>query len=115
MQWIQPANYLLRPNGSSQNFVEVERDFSNLEAAMAHLLKNPKKARRIADNSVRTFRQRYTTPAAEACYWRKLIRGWSKVSFDPEFYNFSNGNGTGKREWRGVPFESFALQKELQW
>ncbi|MCJ1232617.1 hypothetical protein MMC14_000570 [Varicellaria rhodocarpa] len=55
-------------NVKLQNFVEVERDFSDLDAKMEHLLAHPEEAKRVADNSVKTFRERYLTPAAEACY-----------------------------------------------
>lgn len=60
--------------------MEVERDFSDLPKRMDELLKNPAKAERIANNSVETFRERYLTPAAEACYWRALWEGWAEVS-----------------------------------
>ena len=64
---------------------------------MEYFLKedNSEEGKRIANNSVRTFRERYLTPAAEACYWRKLIKGWSEVSFEPE------------RKARGMRVENF--------
>ena len=90
-------------NGTQQNFVEVERDFSDLDAKMEHLLAHPEEAKRVADNNVKTFRERYLTPAAEACYWRALFRGWASVSFAPDLYE-SSGNG---KRLRGLRFESF--------
>jgi hypothetical protein len=45
---------------------------------------NMAEAEKIARNSVRTFRERYLTQAAEACYWRRLIRAWREVSFEAE-------------------------------
>jgi hypothetical protein len=105
LQWIQHHHYLLVANGTQQNFVEVERDFSDLEQRMEWLLSHPEEARRIANNSVTTFRERYLTPAAEACYWRALIRGWGSVSFKSELYE-PHGQ-QGKRQ-RGVRFESYA-------
>ncbi|KAI9845620.1 MAG: hypothetical protein M1837_004594 [Sclerophora amabilis] len=108
LQWFQNFHYLLVSSGPQQNFVEVERDFSDLDAKMEHLLAHPDEARRIADNSVRTFRERYLTPAAQACYWRALFKGWAEVSFRPELYE--NGDGKGKdRKRRGVRFERFVL------
>jgi hypothetical protein len=104
LDWIEAHHAALVASGPEQNFVEVKRDWSDLESSMQHLLDNPQEAKRIADNGVSTFRDRYLTPAAEACYWRKLIRGWASVSFTPEFYN-----DTQRTQWRGVPFESFAL------
>ena len=116
---------LLSPSGPSQNYVEIASDFSNLNSMMEYLLGNAAEARRIADNSVRVFRDLYNSPAAEACYWRRLITEWSKVSEPPAFYedesdeeegDEDSGLGStrgwessGKRKWRGVPFEDFAV------
>ena len=105
LQWIQHHHYLLASNGTQQNFVEVERDFLDLEERMEWLLSHPEEAKRIADNSVRTFRERYLTPAAEACYWRALIKAWGSVSFKGELYEPRNGGG---RRQRGERFESYA-------
>jgi hypothetical protein len=78
---------------------------------MEWLLAHPHDAARIARNNVATFRDRYLTPAAEACYWRKLIHEWAAHGFEPEFYRVEDG----KKVWRGVPFESFTLTRELNW
>ncbi|RHZ52986.1 uncharacterized protein CDV56_102424 [Aspergillus thermomutatus] len=80
LQYIQHHHYLLVSSGPEQNYVEVERDFSDLPKRMDELLKNLEKAERIADNNVKTFRERYLTQAAEACYWRALWEGWAEVS-----------------------------------
>lgn len=111
MDWIQHQYPLLRKDGPGQNYVEVRRDFADLEETMLALGADGGKAERIAENSVRTFRDRYLTPAAEACYWRSLIRGWGSVSFEPEFWTVKDG----KRVWRGVPWESYALERRLEW
>ncbi|OCK73490.1 hypothetical protein K432DRAFT_364806 [Lepidopterella palustris CBS 459.81] len=111
LQWIQHYHYLLISNGTNQNFVEVERDFSDLDVTMEHLLANPEDAKRIADNNVKTFRERYLTAAAEACYWRALIRAYAEVSFEPELYELNDAVGVkGHHSWpdrRGVRFETF--------
>jgi hypothetical protein len=118
LQWIQHYHYLFRNNGSNQNFVEVERDFHDLSDAMEDLLDHPEKAKRIADNSVQVFRERYLTQAAEACYWRRLIRRWKDVlGFEPTLYtgvdpgsaeNGKDGAKRAKREQkRGVRYETF--------
>lgn len=103
LQYIQHHHYLLVSSGPEQNYVEVERDFSDLPKRMDELLKNPDKAERIANNSVKTFRERYLTPAAEACYWRALWEGWAEVS----------ANVTRDVERppvdRGLRYESFVL------
>lgn len=105
MQWIQHHHYLLVANGPQQNFVEVERDFSDLAAKMGYLISHPEEAKRIADNNIRTFRERYFAPAGEACYWRALIRGWAASSFQPEVFVSSP---EGDLRPRGMPFETFA-------
>ncbi|ORY11507.1 glycosyl transferase family 90-domain-containing protein [Clohesyomyces aquaticus] len=110
LQWIQHHHYLMSSSGPNQNFVEVERDFSNLDEVMQDLLKHPEKAKRIADNSVKVFRERYLTPAAEACYWRALWKGWRGVQgWEPNLYEEVGevGRGKGRRVKRGVRFETF--------
>lgn len=104
LQYIQHHHYLLVPDGPNQNYVEVERDFSDLSDKMRPLLDDSGLAQRIADNSVRTFRDRYLTKAAEACYWRSLFDGYASVwngsvPVWSEIY---------QRE-RGLRYESFIL------
>ncbi|KAK2735259.1 hypothetical protein FQN57_001203 [Myotisia sp. PD_48] len=90
------------------NYIQVNRDFSDLEAKMQFLLSNPAYAEVIAENSVRTFRDRYLTPAAEACYWRELIRQYGAMcDFEPLLYSQSD---IGKP--RGIDFESFILDPD---
>ena len=134
-----------------QNYVPIAPDFSDLPAKLAYYRAHPALAREIATNSVNTFRDRHSTPAAEACYWRKLVKGWASVTSEapistmvseeegdkrgltavagivPEFYkkyrdeqleavnDAAVRNGAGSGKWRGVPFESFWIMKELQW
>jgi hypothetical protein len=84
--WEENFHHLLVPDGPRQNHIQVERDFSDLPQKIEHYLSHPEEAQRIADNSVKLFRDRYLTPAAQACYWRALFRAWRSVSFEPEFY-----------------------------
>lgn len=105
LNWIERHHHLLMSKGIEQNFVEVEGDFSDLESKIEHYLAHPGEAERIANNSVALFRDRYLTPAAQACYWRKLFRVWSQVSFEPEPYRIANE--TGEKIWRGMPFETY--------
>nr|OQO23612.1 hypothetical protein B0A51_08069 [Rachicladosporium sp. CCFEE 5018] len=91
LQYIQHHHYLLSSHGSTQNYVEVERDFEDLPAKMEHLLANPAEAERIADNSVKTFRERYLTLAAEACYWRNLWGGYASIAEKPELWTEADG------------------------
>ena len=83
----------------------MERDFSDLPNKMAHLLANPEEAQTIADNSVATFRERYLTLAAEACYWRSLWDGYAEVSEPPVLWT---GQGQSRRK-RGLRYETFML------
>jgi hypothetical protein len=109
-EWIEPHHALLESSGPNQNFVEVERDFSDLKEKVLKLIENPKEAERIANNSAEVFHNRYLTPAAQACYWRRLIKAWSTVSFEPEIWEEAvekPGGETSKR-LRGTSFESFA-------
>jgi len=112
--WIEPHTHLFVPSGPMQNVVQVERDFSDLNSKLNHLLSNEAEARRIAERSVKQFRDRYLTPAAQACYWRRLFRAWKTVSFEPEFYQtVKERNGKIRRKCRGTPFETFVSQLVL--
>lgn len=71
LEWIQHYYHLMKSSGPEQNFVQVRRDWSDLERQMQYLLSHDDEARRIADNSVQIFRERYLSPAAEVCYWRR--------------------------------------------
>ncbi|KAF2496091.1 hypothetical protein BU16DRAFT_459825 [Lophium mytilinum] len=86
LQWEENFHHLLVADGPDQNYIQVERDFSDLKQKMEHYLAHPAETRRIADNSVKVFRDRYLTPAAQACYWRKLFAAYREVSFEPAFY-----------------------------
>ncbi|KAF2399558.1 hypothetical protein EJ06DRAFT_511716 [Trichodelitschia bisporula] len=109
-EWIEPHTHLLVPEGTDQNFLPVDPNFTNLDNSIRSLLAHPHDAQRIADNAVATFRDRYLTPAAQACYWRRLFWGWSQVQdFVPEFYRTVKDRETGRvrRKGRGEPFESW--------
>jgi hypothetical protein len=79
---------------------------------MEWLLAHPEEAARIARNNVETFRDRYLTPAAEACYWRHMISAWASVAFEPSFYDTDEAEIA---KWRGTPYESFSLMRGLDW
>ncbi|KAJ5384299.1 CAZyme family GT90 [Penicillium concentricum] len=112
LEWVQHYYHLMKSSGPEQNFVQVRRDWSDLERQMQHLLSHDDEARRIADNSIRTFRERYLSPAAEVCYWRRLMREWkSIIDFEPEFFKMVDG----KKVWRGISVESFLLMGEVEY
>lgn len=84
----------------------MSRDFSDLQRKVEFLVDNPGTAERIAENAVRTFRDRYLTPAAESCYWRELVRRYGEASaFEPVLF----GDRGGEKVRRGVHFESWVL------
>ncbi len=111
LEWLEHFHPLLIPDGPDQNYVEVRADYSNLEKKMKELLADDAKAERIADNSARTFRDRYLSPAAETCYWRRLIRSWREVSYEPEFFQIKDG----KRQPKGTSIEDYLLLRILDW
>lgn len=62
------------------NIIFVAPDWSDLEDVIMWLEDNPKTAEGIARRQRETFvGGGYFSPAAETCYWRALIRGWSEV------------------------------------
>jgi len=78
-----------------------------LEEKILHLLERLEKARAIALNGIDTFRDRYLKPAAQACYWRRIFKGWAEaVNFVPA--TWETDQVSGFRKVRGVPFETFS-------
>ncbi|KAI8219898.1 hypothetical protein K4K57_011938 [Colletotrichum sp. SAR 10_99] len=62
------------------NMVFVNPDWSDLEATISWLENHADVAHGIAKRQRDLFAGRgYLSPAAEVCYWRALIRGWSRV------------------------------------
>ncbi|EEP76529.1 hypothetical protein UREG_01378 [Uncinocarpus reesii 1704] len=59
LEWREVHHAALVSSGPEANYVEVQRDFSDLEGKIRHLLTHPKIAERIAQNSVEVFRDRY--------------------------------------------------------
>ncbi|KAJ9660867.1 hypothetical protein H2201_006759 [Coniosporium apollinis] len=102
LTWVEYFHHLLIPDGPRQNYVSVKADFSDLEEKINYYLSHLDEAQRIADNSVTTFRERYLTPAAQACYWRKLFEVWAAHSSEPEMYRKGE-----EKKWRGIPFETY--------
>jgi hypothetical protein len=108
-EWIEPHTHLFVDKGSDQNVVFVDRSFKNLDSKMKHLLKYPDKAQRISENSAKIFRDQYLTPAAQACYWRRLVQAWASVSFEPHLYTTVKGkDGKTRKKIRGTSFETFS-------
>jgi hypothetical protein len=93
-------------DGYDQNIVIVKDDWSDLEDRIHWLQMHPQDAERVAENSVRTFRDQYMTNGAETCYWRELFRAWAEVTDDV-------GEPTGKE--LGIRWENFMLMGKLEW
>lgn len=138
LAWIEHFHHLMIPSGLGQNYINLKRDFSDLRSTMRRLLQSTHletTARGIADNARATFREKYLTPAANACYWRALIRGWASVQgFEPQIWIDEDavedeeeklgfvgigpkkgGKRTGKRRPRGTPFEAYAIMEVTEW
>ncbi|KAL9097572.1 MAG: hypothetical protein Q9165_000468 [Trypethelium subeluteriae] len=111
--WMENYEHLMIGEGVDQNVVFVRDDFEDLPEKMETLLGNPQLAKKIADNSARQFRDKYLTPAAQACYWRKLFHAWRDISFEPSLYadDWQEDSQTGEmkvtRRFRGVPYETY--------
>jgi hypothetical protein len=62
------------------NVVFVAPDWSDLKTVIDWLESRPKVADGIARRQREVFVEKgYLSPAAETCYWRALIKGWSEV------------------------------------
>ncbi|KAH8148510.1 uncharacterized protein LAJ45_07613 [Morchella importuna] len=106
LAWRQYQSFLLQSSGPDQNYVEVAPDWSDLEEKVQYYLDHPIEAERIANNTVRLFRDWYLTPAGEVCYWRKLFQGWASAGGEV---------GELKLEERGRSWESYVLMGKLDW
>ncbi|KAI3326162.1 hypothetical protein HD806DRAFT_438423 [Xylariaceae sp. AK1471] len=77
--WVRSA-WPTEHDASRANIVFVAPDWSDLEATVAWLEAHPQIAEGIARRQRSLFEDGgYFSPAAEMCYWRGLIRGWSEV------------------------------------
>jgi hypothetical protein len=86
------------------NTIFVAGDWSDLNATIYWLEENPAAAAGLARRQRDMFAGGgYMSPAAEACYWRSLLRGWAKVVRPI-------GEGWEKP---GKPFEEFATEGVL--
>ncbi|EME46899.1 hypothetical protein DOTSEDRAFT_33423 [Dothistroma septosporum NZE10] len=98
--------HLLQKDGPNQNFVQVKRDWSDLEQKVRYYFDHPHEAERIISNAIKTFREKALTRAAISCYVRRLIHGYASVASDPVVYKPAKFDGRAKYT-RGVGFEQF--------
>ncbi|PYH47966.1 DUF821 domain protein [Aspergillus saccharolyticus JOP 1030-1] len=102
LRWAEAHHAaLVKAPHPEANYVEVAEGWKDLEVKMRWLIDHPEEAERIARNAVRVFRERYLTPAAEACYWRELVWGYAGVMGE-------DWQGLGKGR-RGTAFEDWVL------
>lgn len=95
-----PTNYEVE--SEEANIVFVAPDWSDLEETVAWLEAHPDVAAGIAKRQRQTWVDGgYFSPAAEMCYWRALIRGWSQVAMVNEAELSEIGEGQ--------TFEAFVL------
>ena len=88
----------------------MHNDWSDLQAQIEFYRNHPAEAERVANNSARTFRDANLTPAAEACYWRRMLRNWAEVqAFEPEAYvTQTRDDGKVVHRQRGLDWEVYA-------
>ncbi|KAI5860120.1 hypothetical protein GGS23DRAFT_614282 [Durotheca rogersii] len=90
-------------NISTANMIFVAPDWSDLAAVVAWLEAHPAAAAAVAARQRALFHDAgYLSPAAEACYWRALIRAWARVA------RYEGGGDSGEEE-EGVPWEELSL------
>ncbi|KAM0755593.1 hypothetical protein T439DRAFT_320292 [Meredithblackwellia eburnea MCA 4105] len=106
LKWIQHFHYALDSDDHSpnQNIVELKSDgWDDLPAAMDSLLRDQKRAQKIASNALRTMRDRYLTPASVACYWRRVLAEYASLQqFQPTIGD-------------GVDYPSFLMVGKVDW
>ena len=111
LEWKEAHHAALISSGPQANYIQVERDYSDLNRKIEFLIDHPETAERIAENAVKTFRDRYLTPAAEGCYWRELVRKYASVSgFEPVLgEDGEEDDRSGRKKLRGMKFEDWVL------
>jgi hypothetical protein len=100
--------HLLEPTGSQQNYVPVKLDWSDLGSKVQEMIVDEDKAATIARNAKSVFRDRYLTPAAQTCYFRRLFHAWRDVPFEPETYELVPWKtGQPVKRIRGISYEEY--------
>ena len=107
--WIESFTHLLKSEGAKQNVVEVD-GFVELPEIMEHHLAHHEESEKIARNAKELFMERYLTPAAQACYWRKMFAKWASVQdWEPKPWTIEKkSEGMGEEKvWHGMTWELF--------
>lgn len=101
--WVREAWPRSYDPGKEANMVFVAPDWSDLEATVGWLERHPRVAEGIARRQRELFDGGgYFSPAAETCYWRAVIRGWSSVV---------RTEGQGFEDLDEIPWEEFSLKE----
>ncbi|XXH03968.1 hypothetical protein Hte_010376 [Hypoxylon texense] len=101
--WVREAWPTAYDPRTEANIVFVAPDWSDLEATVAWLERHPAVAEGIARRQRDLFHGGgYFSPAAEMCYWRAALRGWSKVA---------RTDGQGFEDLEEIPWEEFSLKE----
>ncbi|KAI1765134.1 hypothetical protein GGR53DRAFT_282214 [Hypoxylon sp. FL1150] len=101
--WVKEAWPTAYDPRGDANIVFVAPDWSDLEATVEWLERHPKVAEGIARRQRELFDGGgYFSPAAEMCYWRAAIRGWSEVV---------RTDGQGFEDLEEIPWEEFSLKE----
>ncbi|KAI1389645.1 uncharacterized protein F4822DRAFT_207048 [Hypoxylon trugodes] len=101
--WVKSAWPKSYNPATEANMVFVAPDWSDLEATIAWLEAHPKIAEGIARRQRELFHGAgYLSPAAEKCYWRALLRGWSSVV---------RTDGQTFEDLDEIPWEEFSLKE----
>lgn len=98
---------------ATQNYIAVKNDWSDLDEKMNYYLEHQDEAERIGEEMRSTLRNRYMTPAAEACYIRRMIYEFAKVQqFEPKLYKeVKDDDGVTHEKMRGYSWERFVFRK----
>ncbi|CAJ2502349.1 Uu.00g097430.m01.CDS01 [Anthostomella pinea] len=100
--WVKEA-WPREWDAAEANIVFVAPDWSDLESTIMWLERHPETAEGIARRQRELFHGGgYFSPAAEMCYWRELIRGWSEVV---------RADGQGFDDLEGMTWEEFSLKE----
>ena len=99
---------------SEANIVFVDPGWKDLEETIFYLRAHPEIAQGIAE------RQRelvpYLSPAAETCYWRALIKGWSEVAKTGNVAgDWAGWEVAGVENGEGMRWETFSLKGKTGW
>ncbi|KAI4861748.1 hypothetical protein F4820DRAFT_52087 [Hypoxylon rubiginosum] len=101
--WVKEAWPTAYDPRTEANILFVAPDWSDLEATVDWLERHPKVAEGIARRQRELFHGGgYFSPAAEMCYWRAAIRGWSSVV---------RTDGQGFEDLEEIPWEEFSLKE----